>query len=78
MESLGSDCSGCRNGRARAVQKGGRKESARERKRERRSSYGRLRNEAKKRTKERVLRDCEHGDPAANASYPRLGGAYAA
>lgn len=27
---------------------------------------------------EGVLRDCEHGDPAANASYPRLGGAYAA
>lgn len=28
-------------------------------------------------TDERVLRDCEHGGPAASASYPRLGGAYA-
>ncbi|KYQ50796.1 hypothetical protein ALC60_10120 [Trachymyrmex zeteki] len=29
------------------------------------------------RTHEGVLRDCEHGGPAASASYPRLGGAYA-
>lgn len=26
---------------------------------------------------EGVLRDCEHGGPAASASYPRLGGGYA-
>ncbi|KYM97450.1 hypothetical protein ALC62_11742 [Cyphomyrmex costatus] len=30
-----------------------------------------------RRTDEGVLRDCEHGGPAASASYPRLGGAYA-
>ncbi|XP_011053168.1 PREDICTED: uncharacterized protein LOC105145373 [Acromyrmex echinatior] len=40
---------------------------------------GRRKGQGTKRTDEglRLLRDCEHGGPAANASYPRLGGAYA-
>ncbi|KYN09582.1 hypothetical protein ALC57_18299 [Trachymyrmex cornetzi] len=38
---------------------------------------GRRKGQGTWRTDEGVLRDCKHGGPAASASYPRLGGAYA-